>query len=566
MPTRLNSLCAALLVISLSGCGKPAAVSERPPTKAAPPAAGTVELTFTYSSEKEDWIKETTATFNGEDHRLPGNGGRTIHVTATAMGSGECLDEIITGTRQTDLTSPASLAYVDLGNAQWRAKTGHDLVARTESLLLSPVVIGIWKPMAEALGWGQRPVGWAEVLALSRDPRGWASLGHPEWGRFKFGHTHPEYSNSGLISLLAETYAAANKKETLNLDDVRNPAAVRFVSGIEAAVVHYGSSTGFFGKKMITNGPSYLNAAVLYENMVVESAQANPPPSLPMVAIYPKEGTFWSDHPVGIVEREWVTPERRAAARQYIDYLLAPAQQQKALPRGFRPASVDVPLGAPIDLAHGVDPTQPKTTLPVPPVDVMNAVLAEFKEVKKPASVTLVLDVSGSMNDAGKIGNASAGGQQFVRALGDRDQLSLLLFNNESYWLMQNSPLAEQRAYADQTLGGLVASGGTALYDSILQAYQRTLARQNKEDAGRIAALVVLTDGQDTDSKTKLAFLLNTIRFDGEKHTVRVFTIAYGQDADIKVLQSIADATQAKSYRGTPENIRSVFRDIATFF
>ena len=47
---------------------------------------------------------------------------------------------------------------------------------------------------------------------------------------------------------------------------------------------------------------------------------------------------------------------------------------------------------------------------------------------------------------------------------------------------------------------------------------------------------------------------------------MRVFTIAYGSDADTTVLQRIADATQAKSYKGTPENIRSVFRDIATFF
>ena len=34
--------------------------------------------------------------------------------------------------------------------------------------------------------------------------------------------------------------------------------------------------------------------------------------------VYPKEGTFWSDHPVGIVDREWVTPERREAAEIYI--------------------------------------------------------------------------------------------------------------------------------------------------------------------------------------------------------------------------------------------------------
>ena len=146
---------------------------------------------------------------------------------------------------------------------------------------------------------------------------------------------------------------------------MRNPAVGQFVAGIESAVVHYGSSTGFFGKKIVTNGPGYLNAAVLYESMVVDSYRATPPPGLPMVAIYPKEGTFWSDHPVGIVEREWVTPDRRDAARQYIDYLLAPARQQQALAFGFRPAATDVALGAPIDRAHGVDPAQPRTTLPV---------------------------------------------------------------------------------------------------------------------------------------------------------------------------------------------------------
>jgi hypothetical protein len=75
---------------------------------------------------------------------------------------------------------------------------------------------------------------------------------------------------------------------------------------------------------------------------------------------------FWSDHPVGIVERDWVTPERREAAQTYINYLLAAQSQQKALAYGFRPGSPDVPVGAPIDAAHGVDPKQPVTTLEIP--------------------------------------------------------------------------------------------------------------------------------------------------------------------------------------------------------
>ena len=53
---------------------------------------------------------------------------------------------------------------------------------------------------------------------------------------------------------------------------------------------------------------------MLYENKVTESyGQSNL--AFPVVAIYPKEGTFGSDHPIGIVDRDWVTPEHRDAAK-----------------------------------------------------------------------------------------------------------------------------------------------------------------------------------------------------------------------------------------------------------
>ena len=94
-------------------------------------------------------------------------------------------------------------------------------------------------------------------------------------GSVPFGHTHPRASNSGLIALLAETYAGAGKMADSTLEDVRKPETMRFVEGIEQSVVHYGSSTGFFGRKMFTNGPGYLSAAVLYENGVIESYDPN---------------------------------------------------------------------------------------------------------------------------------------------------------------------------------------------------------------------------------------------------------------------------------------------------
>ena len=76
---------------------------------------------------------------------------------------------------------------------------------------------------------------------------------------------------------------------------------------------------------------------------------------------------------MGVVEREWVTPAHREAAKVYIQYLLQRPQQEKAITYGFRPGAVDVPVASPIDQAHGVDPQEPKTTLEVPSVPVMDA-------------------------------------------------------------------------------------------------------------------------------------------------------------------------------------------------
>jgi Ca-activated chloride channel family protein len=103
------------------------------------------------------------------------------------------------------------------------------------------------------------------------------------------------------------------------------------------------------------------------------------------------------------------------------------------------------------------------------------------------------------------------------------------------------------------------------LYDAIAMAYRDEMAFEEK-NPGRIAAIVVLTDGEDRDSHMPLDELLKLIQFDNEHHTIRVFTIAYGGDARKDILKQIADATQAKSYEGNPQNIRTILRDISTFF
>jgi Ca-activated chloride channel family protein len=554
---RLRPALAALaLVLFLPlGCAR-----EEKRQAAEPPP---LDLLFTYGSEKEKWVAELTAEWNQAENRLPS--GEKIRVEAVAMGSGQAIDEILDGKRLAHLTSPASAAFVDRGNARSRALAGSDLLGRTESLVLSPVVIALWRPMAESLGWGRRPIGWSEILALSRDQRGWAAHDHPEWGAFKLGHTHPELSNSGLSALFAQIYSGAGKVAGLTLADVGRPAVAEQLAAIQGSIVHYGTSTGFFGRRMFAGGPAFLSAAVLYENMVIESYAASPAPPLPVVAVYPKEGTFWSDHPIGIVERPWVSPRHREAARLYIRFLLGRRQQERAMALGFRPADPAIPLGPPFDAAHGVDPREPQTTLEVPPALVMEAMLRLWHENKKQPDVALVFDRSGSMNEEQRLPNARDGALRLLAMLHEKDLFSLLPFSDRADWALRGLVVGEGRDRAEKTIAALFADGGTALYDAIAAAYDEQLAAR-REDPRRIRAIVVLTDGEDNRSKIGLHALVARLRADQEAAGIRVFTIGYGAQANRQALEAIAEASQARFFEGRPENIREVFFEISTFF
>ena len=176
------------------------------------------------------------------------------------------------------------------------------------------------------------------------------------------------------------------------------------------------------------------------------------------------------------------------------------------------------------------------------------------------------MDTPGSMNDNNKIQSAREGARQLVNLLSEGDRLSLLPFNNKPSWASQNVLIKSGRDDLSRTISSLFAEGGTALYDSIDSAYQYLLGQNGGGESESILSIVVLTDGAETESKMKLSELMDRIRFDGERHNIHVFTIAYGNDAKKDILSQVAQATQAKSYEGTPENIVGVFKDISTFF
>jgi Ca-activated chloride channel family protein len=259
-----------------------------------------------------------------------------------------------------------------------------------------------------------------------------------------------------------------------------------------------------------------------------------------------------------------VTPEHREAAQTYINYLRQKPQQLKAMAYGFRPGDESIDLDTPFDAKHGVDANEPKQVLPVPSAAVMKDIIELWKERKKHLRIVLVVDTSGSMRMDQKLTNAQAGAAELVDMLGDRDTMCLMSFNNKPAWVFEKevamSP--DGKKLAKQKIGLLFPMGETALYDSIALAEQH-IAKDPQPDM--ISAVVVLTDGEDNKSKMeKVEDLIPKIKYDPEKMPTRIFTIAYGTDANKDVLKKVSDASKAKSYEGTPENIKKVFKAIVS--
>ena len=108
---------------------------------------------------------------------------------------------------------------------------------------------------------------------------------------------------------------------------------------------------------------------------------------------------------------------------------------------------------------------------------------------------------------------------------------------------------------------------GTPLYTTAKDSVEEM---KQGYDPARINAIVLLTDGKNEDDFTDLNATLSSLRAGSEgqsSNPVRLFTIAYGQDADKAVLKRLAEATNAGSYDATdPRTVTKVFTAVISNF
>ena len=567
-------------------------------------AGDCITVDMAVSSEKIALLTELADEFNDSDSAEVD--GRCVFVRPYNKSSGAASTLLAEGWPDPEVNGARPVVWSPAASG-WGAivnhRVGRQLATGGTPFMLTPLVIAMPEPMADALGYPENPVGFADIVALANDPEGWASYGHPEWGPFRLGKTNPNFSTSGLNFTVAQYYAATGKTRGLTTEDLDRPEVEEFAADVESAVVHYGDITmtflnNWFRADARGTALTYASAVAIEEKSIIDYNAGNPDgtlspgeeprvPKVPLVAIYPSEGTLFSDNPFFVLDADWVTPAQREAAALFETFVQLPENQAKVLEFGFRPGNPQVPVGAPIVAANGVDPSQPQAELEVPNPSVLTAILDKWAVQRKEARVLLAIDVSGSMGDAGtedgrttKLELAQKAAMASLDEFKDDDQLGLWIFSTglgpngaDNYLeLMPVARFGDQREAMRSRIGDLFPTNGTPLYDVTAAASAEMKASY---DAEKINAIVLLTDGvnddgtldDDTDQLDRLIASLRSGSEGGGSQPVRVFTISYGEDADTATLRRIAEATNAALYDASdPQTIEQVFNAVVSNF
>jgi Ca-activated chloride channel family protein len=130
--------------------------------------------------------------------------------------------------------------------------------------------------------------------------------------------------------------------------------------------------------------------------------------------------------------------------------------------------------------------------------------ISHFSNERVPVSLGIVLDTSGSMSGE-KMDNALAAIDRFLTSLLDpTDEIFIYRFSNFPELLQD---WTSDRTRLSRVVRRITAGGGTAMYDALAEAVPTAQTGQNRKKA-----IVLISDGNDTNSDTSLSAVKQLIR------------------------------------------------------
>ena len=518
----------------------------------------TGELVIAVSPAMKPTFDQLVGTFNAgaAEHDLP---VRTVELNPEKM-----VAQSLEFAPSFQALAPDSSLWLHQLEQQWAAQVSDESESsviplaqrRTNTPVryaVSPVVIVAWESVARELSWPYETVSWQHVLRkATEDPN--------------FKWNHPSTNNaSGLLATLAEFYAGAGLTRGLTEEAATDPITLEYVRAVESTVRFYGEGEAVILERLKAEGRGFLDAFVAQEQTVIAWNQGQPAERL--VAIYPAEGTLWADHPLALLELDTLSEAQRQTYQAFAAFLTGNEAQRTLLSVGYRPADLAISLdgpGSPFKANDAVDWRQPQTTLQMPSQQVVAVVQNVWWYTKRPTNVFLVVDTSGSMEDGDKMETTQQALLAFLDNIrGDRDQVGLIEFGTEIKRMEPLQPLTDEgRKDLEGIIRHLEPWGNTAMLDAVWEAHQQIVQGGDRE---AINAIIVMSDGLENAS-AHTNHELRTLFEDNEAQRIVIFTIAFGGDADVKLLREVALIGGGQFRHADETDIEELYRTISTYF
>lgn len=546
-------------------------------TALVPPVAGCEQvrgIRISSSTEKVGLIEKLADRYNAEKRSVDGFCAEVEKVSGLTSGAmkNQLADEQET---PPDAWLPTSSMWISMLGEQGDGQLIDD-AATLGSVTASSLVIAMPESAITALeDSNQKMESWADLHEHARN--GWSAYGKDKWGEFILGRDNPETSTSGLATTLGFYHAATNGK--IDQNSVVDPEVVNFVREIESSVKpqRYGDEAVQFMETIYEEqkhqeARPYVDAVVVQEQMAYlynkGAPSGNPAdidqaqPKDPLRAIYPNDGTIKLDHPYAVLTKD---SAEQAVAKDFYKFLKQPEQQQRFIDIGFR--HVDNP-GAPTDeLSDTLKTPEDKRLSFVAPPDhtVLDEMVGKWDSMRRKARVLLLLDMSRSMNhsvedptkgyDPTKLTLVRDAATDALKLLNPEDEVGLSTFSSQTREELAVGLLGKDNTVLTDAIQRLSAKGpSTELYEAVDRASTSMI---EEYDPNRVNAIVLLTDGKDTNpSSGKLDGLLDKLDPSSREESVPIFTVRYGkEDTPSKVesdpLWKIADITNGTFYPAT---------------
>ncbi len=456
-----------------------------------------------------------------------------VDLTMTYLGSIDISRELEKGKDGAyDAVWPANSLWIALGDTQ---KVTRD----AQSILRSPVVLGLKKPIAQRLGWIGRTDITVQMITQAAQS-----------GEFRLSMTSATQSNSGASAYFGFLYALAGSPDVLTMANLQDQTVLDGVRTLLAQVDRSSGSSGWLKDSLIAN-PTAYDAMFNYESTVIEANQALTAAGQdPLYIIYPANGLSVADSTLAYVNKG--DAAKQAAFLKLQAFLLSNDTQQTLSDLGRRSGLIGMEAEKPDPQVWradwGIDLTRDIAPVPTPGADVIAEALSLYQtELRKPSLTVWVLDVSGSMGGApiaqlktamGLILDKQAAAVNLLQP-SRRDVTIIIPFNDAvGQPIVVKGSADTDLAAALAQVDRLEAGGGTDLYGALADAIQ-TL--QPYKDDGTLftylPAIVAMTDG--ASDVVNFNYFHRIRDQSGFGKDIPIHAISFGESTDVDQLTAL---------------------------